>query len=173
MLEITAIDATGLTLKTSAGREGVVVWETLRDESGGRVQLAYGDALTTNTAQGTTVTKHIHAMPDGTKLVSVFGAYTSGSRHREQGFVVTSEGAERAEIIARRPLGDRREIGRGDLLNNIIRNFAQQPGKEAALALIERTVGLRHGGLGDAEGSPGRGSAWGGGNSHRCWRSGW
>lgn len=62
----------------------------------------------------------IHAMPAGTKLVSAFGAYTSGSRHREQSFIVTSEGAERAEIVARRPLGDQREIGRGDVLNCIL-----------------------------------------------------
>jgi hypothetical protein len=145
VLEIIAADAAGLTLRNAAGREGVVTWDTLRGEASGRVQLAYGDALTTNTAQGTTVTEHIHAMPAGTKLVSAFGAYTSGSRHREQSFIVTSEGAERAEVIARRPLGDRREIGRGDLLHNIIRNFAQTPEKEAALALIDRAVGLRRG----------------------------
>jgi hypothetical protein len=145
VLEITALDETGLTLKTSTGREGAVAWETLREEGSGSVQLAYGDALTTNTAQGSTVTEHIHAMPAGTKLVSAFGAYTSGSRHREQSFVVTSDGAERAEIIARRPLGDRREIGRRDVLNNIIRNFAQAPEKQAALALIERAAGLRRG----------------------------
>ena len=145
VLEITAIDAAGLTLKNIAGREGVVAWETLRDEPSGRIQLAYGDALTTNTAQGTTVTEHIHAMPGGSRLVSAFGAYTSGSRHREQSFIVTSEGAERAEIIGRRPLGDQREIQRGDVLNNIVRNFAQQPQKEAAMALIERAAGLRRG----------------------------
>ncbi|OYY03175.1 MAG: hypothetical protein B7Y73_07435 [Acidocella sp. 35-58-6] len=145
VLEIIAVAAAGLTLRNGAGREGAVAWNTLRDAASGRVQLAYGDALTTNTAQGTTVTEHIHAMPGGTKLVSAFGAYTSGSRHREQSFIVTSEGAERAEVIARRPLGDRREIERGDLLNNIIRNFAQAPEKEAALALIDRAVGLRRG----------------------------
>lgn len=145
VLEIVEVDAAGLTLRNAAGREGAVTWDTLRGEASCRVQLAYGDALTTNTAQGTTVTEHIHAMPAGTKLVSAFGAYTSGSRHREQSFIVTSEGAERAEVIARRPLGDRREIGRGDLLNNIIRNFSQEPEKEAALALIDRAVGLRHG----------------------------
>jgi hypothetical protein len=145
VLEITALDAAGLTLRNAAGREGAVAWDTLRDEASGRVQLAYGDALTTNTAQGTTVTEHIHAMPGGTKLVSAFGAYTSGSRHREQSFIVTSEGAERAEVIARRPLGDQREIGRGDLLHNIIRNFAQTPEKEAALVLIDRAVDLRRG----------------------------
>ncbi len=145
VLEIIAVDAAGLTLRNGAGREGAVAWDTLRDEASGKVQLAYGDALTTNTAQGTTVTEHIHAMPGGTKLVSAFGAYTSGSRHREQSFIVTSEGAERAEVIARRPLGDQREIWRGDLLNNIVRNFSQQPEKEAALALIDRAVGLRRG----------------------------
>ncbi|WP_235705701.1 hypothetical protein [Acidiphilium iwatense] len=145
VLEIIAVDAAALMLRNGAGREGAVAWESLRDDASGRVQLAYGDALTTNTAQGTTVTEHIHAMPAGTKQVSAFGAYTSGSRHREQSFIVTSEGAERAEVIARRPLGDQREIGHGDLLNNIIRNFAQQPEKEAALALIERAANLRRG----------------------------
>ncbi len=58
---------------------------------------------------------------------------------------MTSEGVERAEIIARRPLGDRREIGRADVLNNIVRNFAQAPEKQAALALMERAAGLRRG----------------------------
>jgi hypothetical protein len=147
VLEITALDEAGLTLKTITGREGAVVWETLHHEASGRIQLAYGDALTTNTAQGSTVTEHIHAMPAGTKLVSAFGAYTSGSRHREQSYIVASEGAERAEIVARRALGDRREIGRGDVLNNIVRNFSQQPEKQAALALMERAAGLRRGGV--------------------------
>ena len=152
----------------------MVTWDTLRDETSGRVQLAYGDALTTNTAQGTTVTEHIHAIPGGTKLVSAFGAYTSGSRHREQSFIVTSEGAERAEVIARRPLGDRREIGRGDLLSNIIRNFAQQPEKEAALVLINRAVGLRHGAIQAMQGVHQHGGSARGlpRINRRCWLSG-
>jgi hypothetical protein len=87
----------------------------------------------------------IHAIPAGSRLVSAFGAYTSGSRHWEQSFVVTSEGAERTEIVARRPLGDRREILRGDILNNITRNFSQQPVKESALDMLDRAVALRRG----------------------------
>src|ERR1700733_3701307 len=145
VLEITVIDAAGLTLKTIAGREGVVAWETLRDESSGKIQLAYGDALTTNIAQGTTVTEHIHAMPGGSRLVSAFGAYTSGSRHRKQSFIVTSEGAERAEIIGRRPLGDRREIAASDVLANVTRNLSRQDEKESAISLVERAVDLRRG----------------------------
>ncbi len=145
VLEVVAVGSEGLVLRNPAGREGVVAWGTLRDEVSGRVMLAYGDALTTNTAQGTTVTEHIHAVPAGTRLVSAFGAYTSGSRHREQSFIVTSEGAERAEIVARRPLGDRREIMRSDILNNIVRNFSKQPAKESALEILERATDLRRG----------------------------
>ena len=145
VLEVVAVEKEGLTLRNPAGREGLVAWSTLQAEVGDRVALAYGDALTTNTAQGTTVAEHIHAVPAGTRLVSAFGAYTSGSRHREQSFIVTSEGAERTEIVARRPLGDRREITRGDVLNNIARNFSKQPLKESALDMLERATDLRRG----------------------------
>lgn len=146
VLEITdVLREEGLMLRNPAGKEGLVAWSSLKDERSGRILLAYGDALTTNTAQGTTVTEHIHAIPAGSRLVSAFGAYTSGSRHREQSFIVTSEGAERAEIVARRPLGDQREIMRGDILNNIIRNFSQQPIKESALDMLDRAAAIRRG----------------------------
>ncbi len=144
VLEITAIRDDGLMLRTAAGKEGFVPWSRLRDENG-RVRLAYGDALTTHTAQGSTVTEHIHAMPSGSRLVSAFGAYTSGSRHRAQSFIVTSEGAERSEIIGRRPLGDRRAVTPGDILDNVIRNLARQPEKASALEMIARAAALRRG----------------------------
>jgi hypothetical protein len=145
VLEITDALNEGLMLRNPSGKEGFVTWSSLKDERSGRILLAYGDALTTNTAQGTTVTEHIHAIPAGSRIVSAFGAYTSGSRHREQSFIVTSEGAERAEIVARRPLGDRREIMHGDILNNIIRNFSQQPIKESALDMLDRAAAIRRG----------------------------
>jgi hypothetical protein len=50
----------------------MVSWTTLQARDSGRVQLDYGDALTTNTVQGSTVTEHIHAMPAGSHLVSAF-----------------------------------------------------------------------------------------------------
>ena len=146
VLEIAGIQDNGLMMRTAAGKLGFVPWERLRDESG-RLQLAYGDALTTNTAQGSTVTEHIHAMPSGTRLVTAFGAYTSGSRHREQSYIVTSEGAERAEIIARRPLGDRREITQYDILQNLTQNLNRQPEKESSLHMIERAASLRRGNI--------------------------
>jgi hypothetical protein len=145
VLDIAGISDNGLTLRAASGREGLVAWTTLKDGVTGLVKLAYGDALTTNTAQGTTVTEHIHALPSGSRLVSAFGAYTSGSRHREKSFIVTSDGAERAEIVARRPLGDRRQVMPGDVMNNLTRNLARQPEKPSALDLIDRAAGLRRG----------------------------
>jgi hypothetical protein len=145
VVEIVAFEKDGLLVRNQAGTEGSVTWKSLRHEKSGAVQLAYGDALTTNTAQGSTVTEHIHAMPSGTRLVSAFGAYTSGSRHREQSFIVTSEGAERSEIVDRRPLGDRRPLTRSDILDNMVRNLARQPEKESATSLIEKAGNLRRG----------------------------
>jgi hypothetical protein len=145
VLEITAFEEDGLMVRNQAGTEGFVTWASLRFDKTGPVQLAYGDVLTTNTAQGSTVTEHIHAMPTGTRLVSAFGAYTSGSRHREQSFIITSEAAERSEIADRRPLGDRRPVTRNDILENMTRNLSRQPEKESALSMIEKAANLRRG----------------------------
>jgi hypothetical protein len=84
-------------------------------------------------------------MPSGSRLVTAFGAYTSGSRHREQSFIGTSDGAERAEIAGRRPLGDRREITPGDVLANVTRNFSRQDEKESAVSMLERAANVRRG----------------------------
>jgi hypothetical protein len=58
---------------------------------------------------------------------------------------VTSEGAERAEINGRRPLGDRRAIAASDVLTNVTRNLSRQVEKESAVSLIERAADLRRG----------------------------
>jgi hypothetical protein len=144
VLEVAGLSNDRLMLRSAGGKVGFVPWDRLRDDVG-RVQLAYGDALTTHTAQGSTVAEHIHAMPSGSRLVTAFGAYTAGSRHREQSFIVTSDGAERAEIAGRRPLGDRREITPSDLLANITRNFSRQDEKESAVSMLERAANVRRG----------------------------
>jgi hypothetical protein len=143
VLLVARIEAEGLVLRTKEGREGVVKWDSLSDARTGRVKLAYGDVLTTNTSQGATVTEHIFAVPAGSRQVNAFGAYTSGSRHREQSFIVTSDGAERQEVASRRPLGDKRQVRESDVIENVARNFARQPVKEGSLAMIERASNLR------------------------------
>ncbi|MDD2794633.1 MobF family relaxase [Acidocella sp.] len=144
VLDVVKIQGDGLVLRNHNGKEGFVPWDRLQDDAG-RFRLAYGEALTTHTAQGSTVTEHIHAMPSGSRLVTAFGAYTSGSRHREQSFIVTSDGAERAEVAGRRPLGDRREITPGDVLANVTRNFSRQDEKESAVSMLERAANVRRG----------------------------
>jgi hypothetical protein len=148
VLTVADIVEAGLVLRTAAGREGLVAWSSLKDDRDGRMRLAYGDVLTTNTSQGSTVTEHIFAMPAGSKHVTAFGAYTSGSRHREQSFIVGSEGAERGEVASRRPLGDGRWITPTDVVQNLARNLARQPEKDSALAVVENAENLRRGNVG-------------------------
>ncbi len=145
VLEVADVRDEGLVLRTKEGREGLVRWDSLASKTNGRAMLAYGEVLTTNTSQGSTVSEHIFALPAGSRGVTAFGAYTSGSRHREQSFVVTSEGAERGEVAGRRPLGDRRPIRESDVVDNIARNFARQPVKESALELLDRAENVRNG----------------------------
>ena len=145
VLEVAEVKAEGLVLRTKEGREGLVKWDSLKSGATGRIKLAYGDVLTTNTSQGATVSEHIYAVPGGSRQVNAFGAYTSGSRHREQSFIVTSDGAERQEVAGRRPLGDKRQVRESDVIENMGRNFARQPVKEGSLAMIARAENLRTG----------------------------
>lgn len=145
VLEVVEVKAEGLVLRTREGREGLVKWDSLRSAATGRIKLAYGDVLTTNTSQGATVSEHIFAIPGGSRQVNAFGAYTSGSRHREQSFIVITDGAERQEVAGRRPLGDKRQVRESDVIENVVRNFARQPVKEGSLAMIARAENLRIG----------------------------
>ena len=145
VLTVREVREEGLVLQGKQGRHGLVRWDALRHEQNGRIMLAYGDVLTTHTTQGATVSEHIFALPGGSRQVNAFGAYTSGSRHREASYIVTSDGAERAEVAGRRPLGDKRTIREGDVLANVARNFARQPVKESALALLDRAETVRRG----------------------------
>jgi hypothetical protein len=145
VLEVRAIAAVGLTLRNTQGREGVVVWDTLRDRTSGRIRLSYGDVLTIDATQGLTSTEHIQAMPAGTQAVTAYKAYTAASRHRQASYLVTSDGAERRQIAARRPLGDPRPIREADVWANMGRNLARQPETPAALDLLEQAHRVQRG----------------------------
>ena len=82
------------------GAGGRIAWKTLADGAG-RVRLAYGEVMTTHTAQGSTATEHIYALPSGSQAVTGFAAYSSGTRHRRASYLVISEGAEKAEVARR------------------------------------------------------------------------
>ncbi len=65
VLEVCGLSAHGITLRNAQGRDGLVLWDTMRDEnvtngSGvGRIRLTYGDVLSIDATQGVTSTEHI------------------------------------------------------------------------------------------------------------------
>jgi len=138
VLEVQAIDAAGLTLRSARGKTGKVAWDSLRDRTSGKIRLSYGDVLTVQAAQGVTSTEHILAMPGGSRAVDAFTAYAGGSRHRRASYLVTSDGAERKEVVGRRPLGDARPVREADVWANVARNLARQAEAPSALGFLER-----------------------------------
>ena len=143
ILTVKAATKRGMRVVNAKGREGFITWKTLTKD--GRVRLAYGEVATTHTAQGSTATEHIYTMPAGTKAVTGFSAYSSGTRHRQKSFMVISDGAERAEVSQRRPLNDTRIITEEDVWANAARNLSRQPVKATALDFLEKASGIERG----------------------------
>jgi hypothetical protein len=145
VLEVRGTDAEGVTLRNIHGSEGKVRWETLRDQTSGRIRLTYGDVLSIDATQSATSTEHINAMPGGTKPVNGFKGYVAESRHRQATWLVVSDGAERQEVAGRRPLGDPRPVREADVWANMARNLSRQPEKASALAFLDRAKEVRRG----------------------------
>ncbi|WP_132294154.1 MULTISPECIES: MobF family relaxase [Roseicella] len=144
VLTVLAADAKGMQVRNAKGREGRITWKTLNDGSG-RVRLAYGEVMTTHTAQGSTATEHIYAIPSGSKTINGFSAYSSGTRHRRTSFLVVSEGAERSEIAKLRPMNDMRPITKDNAWENVARNFSRQPKKDLAIDFLAKAGAVRKG----------------------------
>ena len=142
VLEVRGVNAEGIVLRTAAGRDGAVSWESLADKKNGRTRLAPGDVLTIDAAQGITSSEHINAMPAGSAGVQGFKGYTAESRHKDSAFLVTSDGAERREVMVRRALGDGRPVTPDDVWENVARNLARQPAKASALDFMDRARDL-------------------------------
>jgi phage/plasmid primase-like uncharacterized protein len=138
VLEVREVTAEGIVLRTAAGRDGAVSWDSLADKTNGRTRLAPGDVLTIDAAQGLTSSEHINAMPAGSAGVQGFKGYTAESRHKEAAWLITSDGAERREVMLRRALGDARPVAVADVWENVARNLARQPAKASALDFMER-----------------------------------
>lgn len=141
VLTVVNADKGGVELRNSDGNQGYVPWNRLTQ--GGKVRLAYGEVMTTHTAQGSTATEHIYAMPQGTKAVNGFSSYSSGARHEQKSYMVISAGAERAEVAARRPIGDPRPIKEDDLWANAARNLGYQPVKATAIDFLKDAIDVQ------------------------------
>lgn len=144
VLTVLEADRHGMRVRNAHGREGRILWRTLADGAG-RVRLAYGEVMTTHTAQGSTSDEHVYALPAGSKAVTGFVAYSSGTRHRRTSWLVISEGAEKADVARSRPLNDVRPIGAEDAWANVAQHFARQPEKELAIDFLARAGAVRRG----------------------------
>ncbi len=144
VLTVLDADEAGMRVRNAKGREGRIAWKTLSDKAG-RIRLAYGEVMTTHTAQGSTATEHIYALPSGSGAVNGFAAYSSGTRHRNASYIVVSEGIESAEVARARPINDGRKIETADAWANVAANLSRQPKKELALDLLAAAISVRKG----------------------------
>jgi ATP-dependent exoDNAse (exonuclease V) alpha subunit len=144
IVEVVNVTDSGIVLKGASGKVGTVTWDKLTRPDG-RAHLAYGDAMTVHTVQGSTANEHIFALPEGSQAVNGRLGYTANTRHRHAGYIVTSETAERVAVSRSRPINDRREVSTDDKWANVAAAFSYQPVRDTAMAMFERVGDVRRG----------------------------
>ena len=138
VVEIRALTEEGMIVRNDAGVEGLVAWRKIQGRPDAPVRLGYGYAMTVDTAQGSTATEHIHALPAGSHAIHSFKAYTAASRHERTTWIVVDEAAERRHLASRSMIGHRSEIGEPDVWRQIGENLSRQPQKASALDMLQR-----------------------------------
>jgi ATP-dependent exoDNAse (exonuclease V) alpha subunit len=135
-VEIRELTDQGMIVRNDAGIEGLVAWRKLQARPDGPVRLSYGYAMTVDTAQGSTATEHIHALPAGSHASHGFKAYTAASRHERTTWIVVDEASERRHLASRSMIGQRPEIGEPDVWRQIGEDLSRQPQKASALDIL-------------------------------------
>ncbi|MGA8759798.1 MAG: hypothetical protein WB611_26475 [Stellaceae bacterium] len=79
IVEIRGLTGTGMIVRNDAGIEGLVAWRKIQARQGAPVRLTYGYAMTVDTAQGSTATEYIHALPSGSHAIHGFKPYTAAA----------------------------------------------------------------------------------------------
>ena len=138
VVEISALTEEGMLVRNDAGTEGLVAWRKLQSRKDAPVRLSYGYAMTIDTAQGSTATEHIHALPAGSHAVHGFKAYTAASRHERTAWIVVDEASERRHLAGRSIIGQCPDIRERDVWRQIGENLSRQPQKASALDLLHR-----------------------------------
>ena len=138
VVEIRALTEEGMIVRNDAGAEGLVAWRKIQARPDAPVRLSYGYAMTVDTAQGSTATEHIHALPAGSHAIHGFKAYTAASRHERTTWIVVDEASERRHLASRSMIGQRPEIHEPDVWRQIAENLSRQPQKASALDLLHR-----------------------------------
>ena len=138
VVEIRALTEEGVIVRNDAGAEGLVAWRKIQARPDAPVRLCYGYAMTVDTAQGSTATEHIHALPAGSHAIHGFKAYTAASRHERTTWIVVDEASERRHLASRSMIGQRPDIQEPDVWRQIGENLSRQPQKASALDLLHR-----------------------------------
>ena len=138
VVQVVSFDNGGLRAKAQDGREGYIKWDDIRDEDSGRIRLTYGYALSLDARQGDTAKEHITALASGSAPIDARRGYVGMSRERDKSWLVISDGEERKEILAKRPLGDIRPVTVDTVINNVARNMTRENREVSATELVER-----------------------------------
>ena len=133
----------GMIVRNHTGAEGLVAWRKIQAHQGDPVRLTYGYARTVDTAQGSTATEHIHAMPAGLQAIHGFTAYTAASRHERTTWIVVDEASERRQLASRSMLGQIPDIREADVWRNIGENLSRQSQKASALDMLHQMAETR------------------------------
>jgi hypothetical protein len=103
-----------------------------------RAHQLYGEAITIDSAQSTTVDEHILSMAGGSRAITSNKGYVANSRHTRNTWLVISDAAERREVYDHRPRGSHQPILEHHVWENVETNLSRGAEKRGALALLER-----------------------------------
>jgi TrwC relaxase/AAA domain len=140
VVEIRGVTHQGMLVRNASGLEGLIEWRKIRSRRDTPVRLTYAYATTVDTAQGSTATEHIHAMPAGSQAISGFKAYTAATRHQTTNWIVVDDASERRQLTSRAMLGHKPDIREHDVWENVAKNLSRQPLKASAIAAIHQTA---------------------------------
>jgi hypothetical protein len=139
VVEVVQLQQGGLRVRNAGGDEGLVTWAQMkpwRPPRNDPVRVTYGYAVTVDTAQSATTTAAILSMPEGSRQVTGYKAYTAGSRQQVEYHMVVSDAAERRDIVSRQMIGVQYELPReADVLRNLAANLGRFDAKRNATDL--------------------------------------
>lgn len=152
VMDVLAVDRSGMTLRnTKNGKTGSLKWEAIRQYPGdaatpqSRYMLAYGDAATVHTSQGSEGPVKIFALPSGSKAIAGGMGYSAMTRGEKKNIIVTSELHEKIGVKDSRPINDPHEITEADKWAHVARQFINDSKADSALALRDRVATLKRG----------------------------
>jgi hypothetical protein len=139
VVEVLKLQPDGIRVRNAGGDEGLVAWVQMKPWRAPRndpVRVTYGYAVTVDTAQSATTTAAILSMPEGSRQVTGYKAYTAGSRPQVEYHMVVSDAAERREIVKRQMIGVPHELPReADVIRNLAANLGRFDTKRNATDL--------------------------------------